>query len=80
MPSSELYHFTDAVILKFREAGLDPHPLEIVQGTAYTTASEWLGELGLAVRKVEEQILHREGLRKDLETILREVHEIWPNL
>ena len=80
MTSSELYHFIGTVIEKFREAGLDPQSLESVQDAAYATGSEWLGELGLAVRKVEEQIGHREVLRKDLETILREVHQIWPNI
>ena len=80
MTATELYHFIDAVIGKFREAGLDPQSLEIVQGTAYATGSEWLGELGLAVRKVEEQIGHRKELRRDLETILGEVHQAWPNI
>ncbi len=78
--SSELYHFINAVIGKFREAGLDPCSLETVQGTAYATGSEWLGELGLAVRKVGEQIGHREELRRDLKTTLGEVHRAMPNI
>lgn len=80
MTSSELYHFIDSVIGKLREAGIDPHFLEIVQGTAYATGSEWLGEIGLAVRKVEEQIGHREELKRDLETILGEVRQAWPKI
>jgi hypothetical protein len=80
MTVSELYHFINAVIERFREAGLDPQSLEIVQNTAYTTSSEWLGELGLAVRMLEKQIVHREELRTNLETILKEVHRAWPNI
>ena len=80
MSSSELYQFTDAVIQKLREAGLDPHPLELVQSTAFTTGSEWLGELGWAVRKIEEHDVQVENLKKDLEAILREVHKVWPNI
>ena len=80
MTPSELYHFINTAIRKFREAGLDPHPLEIVQDTAYTTGSEWLGELGRAIRKIEKQDLSLGELEKDLETILCEVHRVWPNI
>ena len=80
MTSSELYHFINAVIRKLLEAGLDPSPLEIIQCTAYSTGTEWLGELGRAVRKVEKQNSIAAELREDLETMLREVHRVWPNI
>jgi hypothetical protein len=54
--------------------------LASVQGAAFTTSSEWLGELGAAVNAVR---LDRElpaDLRGKLEAIRAEVRRVWPAL
>jgi hypothetical protein len=51
----EFNAFVTATRARLDELGLGAAgaPLARVQGTAYTTSSEWFGELGLAVREVE---------------------------
>ena len=56
--------------------------VEARMSAAYTTSSEWLGEVGSAIR----HFLKREhgrvppDLQQQLERCLREVHKVWPDL
>ena len=74
----ELNAFVKATIRKLKSAGLDAQPFERLQSVAFTTGSEWLGELGLAVRKVASQDIRDEAIRKDLDVIITEVRRAWP--
>jgi len=79
---AELSPFLRHAIRLAREAGLTESPTELEERVfaAYTTSSEWLGEVG-------EAILHfraREGRRipadvaELLNQCLREVAKVWP--
>jgi len=54
--------------------------LVAIQGTAYTTGSEWLGELGTAVRDIRGQYPIPPALDTRLERIMTEVRRAWPAL
>ena len=51
-----------------------------VQSTAYTTRSEWLGDLGATVRRIESQFRLPSQLQSRLDQIMTEVHRAWPTL
>lgn len=51
-----------------------------VQSTAYTTNSEWLGELGATVRRIESHFRLPSELQERLDQIMTEVHRAWPTL
>ena len=50
--------------------------LAAVQGTAFTTGSEWLGELGAAVNAIRGDRNLSPDLREKLETIRTEVRRV----
>jgi hypothetical protein len=54
--------------------------LGAVQDSAFTTGSEWLGELGSAVRQIQRECTLPETLDGMLERIMREVRRVWPAL
>jgi hypothetical protein len=74
----EVHAFVTTVIERLKSAGFDATPLEKVQSTAYTTGSEWLGELGRAVTEVQKQPIADPQTAKDLDRILRHVKGVWP--
>ena len=76
----DVHAFIRVLITNLRENGLDASALEEVQSTAYTTSSEWLGELGLAVRKVQEQVIKDHSISDRLLRLMRLVHSVWPEL
>lgn len=45
-----------------------------------TTGSEWLGELGLAVREVQQKHCPPTAIQAELERVMCAVHVAWPNL
>lgn len=68
---SETYHTIGKVMERLRAIGLDASPWEAVQTTAYTTASEWLGDLGRALSQIE-----RQGVRdRELRLILNDLRK-----
>jgi hypothetical protein len=69
-----------AVIGRLKSAGLDAGPLEQVRSTAYTTGSEWLGELGFAVIEAARQPISDPQLTNDLRRLLRHVQGVWPSI
>jgi hypothetical protein len=78
--SESLQQLTDEVIRKLRKAGQDARTLENVRATAYTSSSEWLGDLGLAVREIEKQQILDESLKAEMAAILTEVEKTWPEI
>jgi hypothetical protein len=76
----ELYNFINHVILELQAQKLDAKPLQDVQITGYTTSSEWLGELGKAVREVQKQKIEDGTISSDLLTIMLTVHKVWPHM
>lgn len=54
--------------------------LASVQGAAFTTGSEWLGELGTAVNALGTDRELPAEIRKKLELIRAEVRRVWPAL
>jgi hypothetical protein len=70
----EIYDFINTVIAKLNSQGLDSEPLRDIQHTAFTTSSEWLGELELAIKKIEKQDIKDESVKADLERIICAIH------
>jgi hypothetical protein len=54
--------------------------LATVQRTAFTTGSEWLGELGAAVKAIRAERGLPNSLRQKLEAIRVHVRRVWPAL
>lgn len=51
-----------------------------VQSTGYTTRSEWLGEVGATVRRIESQFRLPSEIQERLDRIMVEVRTAWPTL
>lgn len=51
-----------------------------MQSTGYTTRSEWLGELGATVRRIEAQLRLPSEIQERLDRIMVEVRGAWPTL
>lgn len=51
-----------------------------IQGSAFTTGSEWLGELGTAVNAIRSEWALPPALDAKLERIMGEVRRVWPAL
>lgn len=51
-----------------------------IQSAAYTTGSEWRGELGTAVKEIRNQWRIPPELDARLERIMTEVRRVWPGL
>jgi hypothetical protein len=54
--------------------------LSAVTGTAWTTSSEWLGELGQAVRRIQARADLPPDVVGRLHRIMEAVHVAWPDL
>lgn len=54
--------------------------LRAVQRTAFTTGSEWLGELGLAVREIRARHALPAELEAKLAAVGCEARRAWPSL
>ena len=51
-----------------------------IRGAAFTTGSEWLGELGAAVNAIRTECRIPLALDEKLERIMSEVRRVWPGL
>lgn len=51
-----------------------------VQTVAFSTGSEWLGEVGLIVRRLQREFRLDASVRQDLKRIMRAVNGVWPRL
>lgn len=51
-----------------------------IQGVAFTTGSEWLGELGTAIKQMRDECRLPPALDARLEQIMTEVRRVWPRL
>ncbi len=78
----ELDQFAVQVIRKLHDAGLHDAAklLEDWRLTAYTTSSEYLGELGLTIRKIQKQSKVDKLIDADLQRLLGAVHTVWPRI
>jgi hypothetical protein len=74
----DVYSFINTVIAKLHEKGFDARALEEIQSTAYTTGSEWLVELGLAIKKVQKQKINDHDIKEALNRLMRHIRSIWP--
>ena len=54
--------------------------LRVVATIAYTTGSEWLGDLGLAVRDVQKKHQVAPAIQEKLERVMSAVHVAWPKM
>ena len=54
--------------------------LSDLQTVAFTSSSEWLGELGRAVRQIERESSIDADISHDFARIMREVNRVWPSL
>jgi hypothetical protein len=78
----DLNRFVSEVRTDLQAAGLDVAAQRIatVQSTAFTTGSEWLGELGVAVNAIRGMHTLPADLDAKLERIKVEVRRVWPSL
>jgi hypothetical protein len=80
----DLNRFVSAVRKDLEAIGFHDSALRLagIQGAAFTTGSEWLGELGAAVNEILSA--HDETLPTDLRTrlgaILGRARQVWPAL
>lgn len=65
----------DLTVAGYRSAA---EKLAKVQGTAFTTGNEWLGELGAAVTEIRRECMVTPKLDAKLERIMKEVRRVWP--
>jgi hypothetical protein len=77
-----LRRFVAEVAADLEAAGLRgaARHLTEVQGTAFTTGSEWLGGLGTAVRRIRHEHEVPPAVAAKLERILGEVRRVWPSV
>ena len=75
-----LRQFVDQLIARLQNLGLNAEPLISIQSSVFTTSSEWLGELGTAIRKVEDQVISDTSIINDCDRVMKEVCKIWPKL
>jgi len=54
--------------------------LENVHSSSHTTGSEWLGELGLAVRVIEAEFSVPAEVQERFNSIMAVVKETWPKI
>jgi hypothetical protein len=63
-------------------AGL-PEPagrLRVIATIAYTTGTEWLGDIGLVVREVQKKPNLSPAIQDSLELVMSAVHVAWPQM
>ena len=79
---SEIYEFIRALVGRLRSAGFVPpaDTLQKVQTSAFTTSSEWLGELGLAIRAIQSDSPVTAALNADLERVMAVVKGAYPDI
>jgi len=78
----ELHAFIEEVAEKLRSKGQmeAAETLTSIQNVAFTTGSEWLGELGLLVRRVQRTFDLDPDIDRDLKRVMRSVNRVWPRL
>lgn len=79
---SDLRAFVLNLADEFASAGM-PEASERLRAAATfpaTTSSEWLGELGLAVREVQQKHRPPAQIQDALESVMSAVHLAWPKL
>lgn len=54
--------------------------LQDINGTFFTSGTEWLGEVGLELRRIQNTYLLREELEERFELILEEIQTVWPDI
>lgn len=79
--STEIDRRLAALIERMERAGhvSAAAPLRFVRGTAHTTSSEWLGDLGLALKDVRRRTL-APAFRAELDWLTACAREAWPDL
>jgi hypothetical protein len=77
-----MYPSVVEMIQRLRDAGQTDAAalLEEFQGTFFTISSEWWGELGLTLRRIEQEFQLNEKLHRDLTQMISSVHNVWPDL
>lgn len=60
---------------------LDPRQIikEKPNGVVFTSGSEWLGEIGVAVKKLRSECTPSGALDDRPERIMRDVRRVWPS-
>lgn len=79
---SELRAFAIKLADDLARAGMSESAerLRVVATIAYTTGSEWLGDLGLAVREVQKKHHPPPAIQDALERVMSAVHVAWPRM
>lgn len=78
----DLNRFVSQVRADFEAAGLQAAAgrLARIQSLAFTTGSEWLGELGIAVKEIRIAAVIAPELDAKLERIMAAVRHRWPTM
>lgn len=79
---SDLHAFVLKLADELAHAGM-PEAAEALRAAATvacTTGSEWLGELGLAVREVQKKYRPPSALQGELESVMSVVRVAWPQM
>ena len=79
---NDLFLFVEATAQMLKDSGfLDAaHRLQTVNDAFYSTGSEWLGELGLELRNIEQDFKVPKAILGRFATIMLKVNEAWPRI
>jgi hypothetical protein len=66
------------VISDLEAQNLDAGPLKAVQHTAFTTSTEWHGDLKNAIQKIQKQKIKNKSTKADITTIMIAIHGYGP--
>lgn len=78
----ELHAFIASVVTKFIADGKieAARILDNPNNAVFTTGSEWLGEIGAAVRRIQTDCAFSDLENATLEKIMETVHVVWPDM
>jgi hypothetical protein len=54
--------------------------LQEINGTYFTSGSEWMGEVGLEIKRIQKTYSLSKALEERFEVILEEIHKAWPDI
>jgi len=78
---SELHCFVERVSALLRSEGRHAAADRLqVAGAMGSTGSEWLGEIGHAIRSIERSEVLSSTVQRGFRIILDEIHRVWPEL
>lgn len=79
--NSDFYHFVNEVASKLRTHSYSKEAdiLQNANTLAYTTSSEWIGEVGRAVSAISKNLNLKKKFESEFADIMAAVKKVWPD-